>query len=171
VPAQRRLTRQVVRNHAPFIDLRQANQHTRAGEQRRLQTSQKYRAVADASVLGERWSFSSPKPQRLPCAHAHGCCRAPSDRTNSPWRPGAGVGARWLPRAAPHRRCSGRNRPSGQMHVAWAISGSRARTRGAAVADGAFKSWLHWDERCVMDKKPWRMNNQDCQDFESVPTP
>jgi len=23
----------------------------------------------------------------------------------------------------------------------------------------------------VMDKEPWPMNKQDCQDFESVPTP
>jgi hypothetical protein len=42
VPTQGRLTRQIVRNRAPFIASRQATHHTCAGEQHRLQISQKF---------------------------------------------------------------------------------------------------------------------------------
>ena len=61
VPTQRRLTRQIVQNHAPFVALRQANQQTRFGEQRLLQSSQKYPAVADTSVLRGEMQLLEPE--------------------------------------------------------------------------------------------------------------
>ena len=63
VPTQRRLTRQIVQNHAPFVALRQANQQTHLGEQRLLQSSQKYPAVADTSVLRGEMALLEPEDE------------------------------------------------------------------------------------------------------------
>ena len=53
-----------------------------------------------------------------------------------------------MPRAVPHRRCSGRNFSPDQMHVAWAICGPRARTRGAAVVLASRISNSPWRPVC-----------------------
>ena len=63
VPTQRRLTRQIVQNHAPFVALRQANQQTRVGEQRLLQASQKYPATTDTSVLRGEMALLEPQDE------------------------------------------------------------------------------------------------------------
>jgi len=63
LPTQRRLTRQLVQHHPPFITLRSLHLQNRPGEQQKLQTAQKYRAVADDSALRGEMQILEPQAQ------------------------------------------------------------------------------------------------------------
>ena len=63
LPTQRRLTRQLVQHHPPFIALRSLHLQNRPGEQQKFQTAQKYRAVADDSALRGDMQILEPQAQ------------------------------------------------------------------------------------------------------------
>ena len=57
------VVRQLVQHHPPYIVLRQKTAHTRSGEQQKLQTAQKYRAVAANSVLIGEMELLEPEAE------------------------------------------------------------------------------------------------------------
>jgi len=64
VQTQRRVTRQLVQHRPQYIALRQITAHTRSAEQQKLQTAQKYRAVAANSVLRGETQWKALLSQR-----------------------------------------------------------------------------------------------------------